>query len=109
MEIKMWEKIKKFFGFLDTNRDGKVNAEDVIFAQAVAEAKAKKLNDVVVKKVEKVKEEVVAVKEEIVERVEAVKEEVVDIKVAATEVVNQVGDIAKAATGKKRPDRKKKK
>ena len=94
----MWEKIKKFFGFLDANSDGKVTAEDLVFAQAVAEAKAKKLNDVVVKTTEKVKD-----------RVEAVKEEFADVKVAAVEAVNQVGDIAKAVTGKSRPGRKKKK
>lgn len=94
----MWEKIKKFFGFLDTNRDGRVNAEDVIFAQAVAEAKAKKLNDVVIKNVEKVKE-----------RVEDVKEEVAEVKAAAVEVVKQADDVVKTATGKGRPGRKKKK
>jgi hypothetical protein len=98
MEIKMWEKIKKFFGFLDANRDGRFTAEDAVFAQAVAEAKAKKLSDVVIKTTEKVKE-----------HVETVKEEVADVKVAAVEVVNQVGDIAKVATGKSRPGRKKKK
>ena len=98
MEIKMWEKIKKFFGFLDANRDGRVTAEDVVFAQAVAEAKVKQ-----------VKAEVTEVVEEVKDRAEAVKEEVADVKVAAVEVVNQVGDIAKAAAGKNRPGRKKKK
>jgi hypothetical protein len=84
MEIKMWEQIKKFFGFFDTNRDGKFTVEDIdaVFAQAVVEAKAEKLNDVVIKNVKKVKEPV-----------EDVKEEVAEVKVAA---------------GKGRPGRKKK-
>jgi len=97
MEIKMWEKIKKFFGFLDTNRDGRFTVEDAIFAQAVAEAKAKKLNDVVIKNVEKVKE-----------RVEDVKEEVAEVKVAVVEVVKEADDVVKAVAGKTRPGRKKK-
>jgi Ca2+-binding EF-hand superfamily protein len=69
MEIKMWEKIKKFFGFLDANRDGRVTAEDVVFAQAVAEAKVKQ-----------VKAEVTEVVEEVKDRAEAVKEEVAKCK-----------------------------
>ena len=37
----MWEKIKKWFGFLDLNKDGKVSAEDLELARALADKKAK--------------------------------------------------------------------
>ena len=37
----MWEKIKNWFGFLDLNKDGKVTAEDLELARALAEKKAK--------------------------------------------------------------------
>ena len=41
----MWEKIKKWFGFLDLNKDGKVTAEDLELARALADKKAKEANE----------------------------------------------------------------
>jgi Ca2+-binding EF-hand superfamily protein len=35
----MWEKIKKWFGFLDLNKDGKVSAEDLELARAKKQMK----------------------------------------------------------------------
>ena len=39
----MWEKIKKLFGLLDLNKDGKVTAEDLEVARALADKNAKDL------------------------------------------------------------------
>jgi len=58
MEITMWEKIKKWFGFLDLNKDGKVSAEDLELARALADKKAKEANETlnaVVEAAEKIK------------------------------------------------------
>ena len=93
----MWEKIKKWFGFLDLNKDGKVTAEDLELARALADKKAKEAN-------EKINEVVTDVKT----RVNRVKEEVTDVIVAAKEVANQAGDVVAAAKGKERKGRKKK-
>jgi Ca2+-binding EF-hand superfamily protein len=41
----MWEKIKKWFGFLDLNKDGSVTAEDLELARALADKKAKEANE----------------------------------------------------------------
>jgi hypothetical protein len=41
----MWDKIKKWLGFADFNKDGKLNAEDIEFAKAVAEVKYKQANE----------------------------------------------------------------
>lgn len=86
----MWEKIKKWFGFADLNRDGKVTAEDLEVAKAIAENKIKKANT------------------EINKHVARVKEELADVKDAAKEVANQAGDVVAAAKGKPRRGRKKK-
>ena len=43
----MWEKIKKWFGFLDLNRDGKVTAEDLEVAKALADKNAKAANEAI--------------------------------------------------------------
>ena len=43
----MWEKIKKWFGFLDLNKDGKVTAEDLEVARAIADKKAKEDAEVI--------------------------------------------------------------
>lgn len=54
----MWEKIKKWFGILDLNRDGKVSAEDLELARALADKKAKEANETlnaVVEAAEKIK------------------------------------------------------
>jgi Ca2+-binding EF-hand superfamily protein len=54
----MWEKIKNWFGFLDLNKDGKVSAEDLELARALADKKAKEANETinaVVEAAEKIK------------------------------------------------------
>jgi len=43
----MWDKIKKWLGFADLNRDGKLNAEDLALAQALAEQKIKDANEAI--------------------------------------------------------------
>jgi hypothetical protein len=47
MEITMWEKIKKWFGFLDLNKDGKVTIEDLEVAKALADKNAKAANEAI--------------------------------------------------------------
>lgn len=93
----MWEKIKKWFGFADLNKDDKVSAEDFEVAKAVVENTFKEANEKI--------NEVVA---EIQHRTERVKEEVTDVVAAAKEVANQAGDVMAAAKGKERKGRKKK-
>lgn len=41
----MWQKIKKWLGLADLNKDGKVTAEDLEFARALAETKFKLANE----------------------------------------------------------------
>jgi Ca2+-binding EF-hand superfamily protein len=43
----MWEKIKKWFGFLDLNKDGKVTIEDLEVAKALADKNAKAANEAI--------------------------------------------------------------
>lgn len=43
----MWEKIKKWFGLLDLNKDGKVTAEDLEVARAIADRNAKAANEAI--------------------------------------------------------------
>lgn len=43
----MWEKIKKWLGFADLNHDGKITAEDLELAKALAEKKVKEANEVI--------------------------------------------------------------
>lgn len=59
--MSILDKIKKFFGFLDVNHDGKVSAEDAELAKAVAEKKLKEANEII----NEVKTEVTVVKEKI--------------------------------------------
>jgi Ca2+-binding EF-hand superfamily protein len=47
MEITMWEKIKKLFGLLDLYKDGKVTAEDLEVARALADKNAKAANEAI--------------------------------------------------------------
>ena len=54
----MWEKIKNWFGFADLNKDGKVTAEDLEVARAIADKTAKEANETlnaVVEAAEKIK------------------------------------------------------
>lgn len=91
----MWEKIKKFFGFLDTDKDGKIEIQDV-------DTSIKNAN-------EQINASIDEVRAEVKKRIRRIKEESVDVKVAAKEVGNQLGDIVDAAKGKGRPGRKKNK
>ena len=96
----MWEKIKSWFvKTADLNKDGKVTAEDLELARALADKKAKEAN-------KKINDAAAEVKT----RVKRVKEETADIFVAAKEVANQAGDVVAAANwkGKERKGRKKK-
>lgn len=43
----MWAKIKKWLGILDFNKDGKVTAEDLELAKALAEKTAKEANEAI--------------------------------------------------------------
>lgn len=43
----MWEKIKKWFGFADLNKDGRITVEDAEIAKAVAEKQLKEANEVI--------------------------------------------------------------
>lgn len=86
----MWEKIKKWFGYADLNKDGKVTAEDLEVARAIAEQKVKDAND------------------NINQRVARVKEEVADVVESANETIAQVDDIVAAVKNKPRKGRKKK-
>jgi methyl-accepting chemotaxis protein len=111
----MWEKIKNWFGFLDLNSDGKVTAEDLEIARALADKKYREANEKINQVVEETKETVTAVNDQITDavtqtkkRVKRIKEEVKDVVVAAKEVANQAGDVVAAAKGKERKGRKKK-
>ena len=111
----MWNKIKNWFGFFDLNRDGKVTAEDLELARALADKKYREANEKINKVVEETQETVTAVNDQITDavtqtkkRVKRIKEEVKDVVVAAKEVANQAGDIVAAAKGKERKGRKKK-
>lgn len=89
----MWEKIKKWFGILDLNKDNKVTAEDLEIAKALAEKNIKEANEAINKTKKRVKR---------------VKEELSDVNKAVKEVINQAGDVVDAAKGKPRTGRKKK-
>ena len=91
----IWNKIKSFFFFY---RDGKVTAEDLAVAQALADKKIKEANEAINETVTEVKE-----------RVESVKEEIQDVKETVEEVASQASDVVAAAKGKKRSGRKPKK
>ena len=41
----MWNTIKKWLGFADLNKDGKVSAEDLELAKALAETKVREANE----------------------------------------------------------------
>lgn len=100
----MWEKIKKWFGFADLNKDGKVTAEDLELAKALAEKKYREANEVINTVNDQITDAVTQVKT----RVKRVKEEVADVVDAVKEVANQAEDVVAAAKGKARKGRKKK-
>ena len=104
----MWEKIKKWFGFLDLNKDGKVTAEDLELARALADKKAKEANETINQQITAVNDQITDAVTQVKTRVKRVKEEVADVVIAAKETVNQVGDVVAAAKGKERKGRKKK-
>ena len=62
--------------------------------------------DIVEDAIDDVKEEVTKVKTEVKRRVKRVKEEINDVKKSASEVINQIDDVAKAAGGSKRKGKK---
>ena len=94
----MWQKIKNWFtNTLDLSGDGKVTAEDLEVARAIADKKIRAANEVINETVKETKR-----------RVKRVKEEIADVKSAAKEVANQAGDVVDAAKGKSRSGRKKK-
>ena len=97
----MWDKIKKWLGLADLNKDGKLNAEDVEFAKALAEAKYKQAN-------EKINDQITDAVTQVNNRVARVKEEVADVIESAKETVAQVDDVVDAVKGKPRKGRKKK-
>ena len=41
----MWDKIKKWLGFADLNKDGKLDAQDVTFAKLLVDAQIKVANE----------------------------------------------------------------
>lgn len=59
--MSILERIKKFFSFLDLNSDGKVTAEDIEVAKALAEKKLKEANEII----NDVKAEAAVVKEKV--------------------------------------------
>lgn len=61
MKMSLLDKIKNFLGILDINHDGKVSAEDIEVAKAVAEKKIKEANEII----NDVKAEVAVVKEKV--------------------------------------------
>lgn len=97
----MWEKIKKWLGLLDLNKDGSVTAEDLELARALADKKA---NEAINIAHSQITDAVTQTKK----RVKRVKEEVADVVEAAKEVVDQAEDVVAAAKGKERKGRKKK-
>lgn len=56
----MWQKIKKWLGLADLNKDGKVTAEDLELAKALVETKYREANEKINEVADKV--EVVAEK-----------------------------------------------
>lgn len=100
----MWEKIKKWLGLLDLNKDGSVTAEDLELARALADKKAKEANEAFNIAHSQITDAVTQTKK----RVKRVKEEVADVVEAAKEVVDQAEDVVAAAKGKERKGRKKK-
>ena len=100
----MWEKIKKWFGFLDLNKDDKITAEDLELARALADKNVKAANEVINKVNDQITDAVTQTKS----RVNRVKEEATDVVEAAKEVINQAEDVVAAVKGKERKGRKKK-
>jgi hypothetical protein len=101
----MWEKIKSWFiKTADLNKDGKVTAEDLELARALADKKAKEANEAINSVNDQITDAVTQAKT----RVKRVKEEVADVIEVAKEVANQAEDVVAAAKGKSRKGRKKK-
>ena len=88
--MKLWTKIKEFFGFFDANGDGQVDMKDVKQALDTVE---KKIDDAV---------------DETKRRARRVKEELSDVADAAKDVAAQAGDVVDAAKGKPRRGRPRK-
>lgn len=101
----MWNKIKSWFGWADLNKDGKVTAEDLELAKALAEKTYREANE----KINAVNDQITDAVTQVKTRATNVKKEVADVVVAAKEVANQAGDVVAAAKGKKRTGRKPKK
>lgn len=101
----MWNKIKSWFGWADINKDGKVTAEDLELAKALAEKTYREANE----KINAVNDQITDAVTQVKTRATNVKKEVADVVVAAKEVANQAGDVVAAAKGKKRAGRKPKK
>ena len=105
----MWNKIKDWFvRTLDLDRDGKVTAEDIELARALAEKELKKANDAINDAAVTVNDQITDAVTQTKKRVKRVKEEVADVVEATKEVVDQVEDVVAAAKGKARKGRKKK-
>ncbi len=64
----MWNTIKKWLGFADLNKDGKISAEDLELAKALAETKVRQANEEINKAAAKA-ETVVAQADAVVKKV----------------------------------------
>ncbi len=96
------KKLKLVHETADLNKDGKVTAEDLELAKALAEKKYREANEAINTVNDQITDAVTQVKT----RVKRVKEEVADVVDAAKEVANQVEDVVAAAKGKARKGRK---
>lgn len=97
----MWDKIKKWFGFADLNKDGKVSEADLNLAKELAGAKYSEA-------MERINIAADKAEAEAKKRIGRVKQEAGDVVDAVKEVANQAGDIVSAVKGKERRGRKKK-
>jgi hypothetical protein len=89
----MWKKIKKWFGLLDLNKDGKVTIEDFELAKTFAEKTVKEAN-----------EKINTVNEQITDAVTLVKKHKETVK----KVVDQAEDVVATVKSKTQKGRKKK-
>jgi Ca2+-binding EF-hand superfamily protein len=89
----MWKKIKKWFGLLDLNKDGKVTVEDFELAKTLTEKTVKEAN-----------EKINTVNEQITDAVTLVKKHKETVK----KVVDQAEDVVATVKSKTQKGRKKK-